>query len=187
AEKPFVLGTHYNGSETSGYHTPGNDQKVIHTRSGTKIILNDAQGSVFIEDPSGNTWTMDGQGNINVNAPKTFSVNCTDMEVNVSNNYTTTVGVNKSTNVGMNQTISVGATSSETVTGAKSLTVGLSMLTHITGKLDEYIGGDVHSETKGGKNIVNSEKGIVINSEGSIDKNAKKGVNVNSAEKTKNH
>ncbi|MCH4830223.1 hypothetical protein [Flavobacterium columnare] len=27
--------------------------KAIHTRSGTKIILNDAQGSVFIEDPSG--------------------------------------------------------------------------------------------------------------------------------------
>ncbi|ANO49581.1 Rhs element Vgr protein [Flavobacterium columnare] len=39
AEKPFVLGTHYNGSETSGYHTSGNDVKAIHTRSGTKIIL----------------------------------------------------------------------------------------------------------------------------------------------------
>ncbi|WP_240665148.1 hypothetical protein [Flavobacterium columnare] len=47
--------------------------KAIHTRSGTKIILNDAQGSVFIEDPSGNTWTMDRQGNISVNAPKNFT------------------------------------------------------------------------------------------------------------------
>ncbi|MFP3835890.1 phage baseplate assembly protein V, partial [Chryseobacterium sp. SIMBA_028] len=69
AEKPFVAGTHYNGSETSSYHTSGNDKKVIHTRSGTKIILNDAEGSVFIEDPSGNTYLMDGAGNINVNAP----------------------------------------------------------------------------------------------------------------------
>jgi len=75
AEKPFVMGTHYNGSETSSYHTSGNDKKVIHTRSGTKIILNDAEGSVFIEDPSGNTYLMDGQGNINVNAPKNFTVN----------------------------------------------------------------------------------------------------------------
>ena len=73
AEKPFVMGTHYNGSETSSYHTSGNDKKVIHTRSGTKIILNDADGSVFIEDPSGNTYLMDGNGNINVNAPKNMS------------------------------------------------------------------------------------------------------------------
>ncbi len=40
-------------------------KKVIHTRSGTKIILNDAEGSVFIEDPSGNTYLMDGARNIN--------------------------------------------------------------------------------------------------------------------------
>ena len=64
------MGTHYNGGETSSYHTRGNDKKVIHTRSGTKIILNDAEGSVFIEDPSGNTYLMDGAGNINVNAVK---------------------------------------------------------------------------------------------------------------------
>ena len=47
---------------------------MIHTRSGTKIILNDAEGSVFIEDPSGNTYLMDGQGNINVSAPKNISL-----------------------------------------------------------------------------------------------------------------
>ena len=28
-----------------------------------------------MEDPSGNTWFMDGQGNISVNAPKNFTVN----------------------------------------------------------------------------------------------------------------
>ncbi|MFK7115062.1 phage baseplate assembly protein V, partial [Flavobacterium oreochromis] len=67
AEKSFVLDTHYNGSETSGYHSLNNDQKIIHTRSGTKIILNDAQGCVFIEDPSGNRYE---QENININTPK---------------------------------------------------------------------------------------------------------------------
>jgi type VI secretion system secreted protein VgrG len=75
AEKPYVLGAMYNGSESSSYSTAGNDQKVIQTRSGTKIIMNDAIGSVFIEDPSGNTWLMDGKGNISVNAPKNFTVN----------------------------------------------------------------------------------------------------------------
>jgi len=74
AEKPFVLGAMYNGSASSEYYTQGNDQKVIHTRSGTKMIFNDAKGSIFIEDPSGNTWMMDGEGNISVNAPKNFSL-----------------------------------------------------------------------------------------------------------------
>ena len=75
AEKPYVLGAMYNGNESSGYNTAGNDKKVIQTRSGTKIIMNDAIGSVFIEDPSGNTWFMDGEGSISLNAPKNFTVN----------------------------------------------------------------------------------------------------------------
>ena len=95
AEKPFVMGTHYNGSETSSYHTSGNDKKVIHTRSGTKIILNDAEGSIFIEDPSGNTYLMDGNGNINVNAPKNFTLNAGE-------NITMTAGKDVSVSAGNN-------------------------------------------------------------------------------------
>lgn len=95
AEKPFVMGTHYNGSETSSYHTSGNDKKVIHTRSGTKVILNDAEGSVFIEDPSGNTYLMDGAGNINVNAPKNFTLNAGE-------NITMTAGKDVSVSAGNN-------------------------------------------------------------------------------------
>lgn len=83
AEKPFVLGAMYNGSASSNYYTSGNDQKVIHTRSGTKMIFNDAAGSVFIEDPSGNTWKMDGDGNIEVNAPKNFTLTAGE-NVNIS-------------------------------------------------------------------------------------------------------
>ncbi|HEX8577658.1 MAG TPA: phage baseplate assembly protein V [Flavobacterium sp.] len=75
ADKPYVIGAHYNGKQSSGYSTPGNDQKAIHTRSGCKIIFNDAEKSIHIEDPCGNTWTMDGKGNISVHAPKNFTVN----------------------------------------------------------------------------------------------------------------
>ncbi|AMA48075.1 hypothetical protein AX766_04780 [Flavobacterium covae] len=63
----------YIDSEISGYETGGNDNKVIQTRSGCKVIINDAQGSIHLEVPSGNTWTMDRQGNISVNAPKNFT------------------------------------------------------------------------------------------------------------------
>lgn len=93
AEKPFVLGAMYNGSASSEYYTQGNDQKVIHTRSGTKMIFNDAEGSIFIEDPSGNTWKMDGEGNIEVNAPKNFSLTAGE-------NITIKAGKNISSNAG---------------------------------------------------------------------------------------
>jgi type VI secretion system secreted protein VgrG len=95
AERPYILGTNYNGSESSGYNTSGNDQKVIHTRSGTKMIFNDAEGSIFIEDPSGNTWKMDGQGNISVNAPKNFTLNAGEnVNITAGKNVTVSAGEN---------------------------------------------------------------------------------------------
>jgi len=38
----------------------------LQTRSGTKVLLNDAAGSVFVEDKDGNSMMMDGAGNITV-------------------------------------------------------------------------------------------------------------------------
>ncbi|QYS92318.1 hypothetical protein JJC04_07420 [Flavobacterium covae] len=43
----------YIDSEISGYATGGNDNKVIQTRSGCKVIINDTQGSIHLKDPSG--------------------------------------------------------------------------------------------------------------------------------------
>ena len=108
AEKPYVLGSMYNGNESSGYNTEGNDQKVIQTRSGTKIIMNDAIGSILIEDPSGNTWLMDGKGNIDINAPKNMTLTVGDnLTINVGKNMTTTVGSNMDTQVGEDKSTKV--------------------------------------------------------------------------------
>ena len=101
AEKPYIIGTQYNGKQSSGYSTPDNDRKVIHTRSGTKIMFNDAEGSVFIEDPSGNTWLMDGKGNIKVHAPK-------DIIFTAGKNITMTAGMNITSSAGMNISESAG-------------------------------------------------------------------------------
>jgi type VI secretion system secreted protein VgrG len=100
-EKPFIIGTQYNGNEISGYNTAGNDQKVIHTRSGTKMIFNDAQGSIFIEDPSGNTWLMDGEGNISVNAPNNITMVA-------GKNITFSAGENINQSAGINIASSAG-------------------------------------------------------------------------------
>ena len=90
AERPFVLGAHYNGAAKSGYKPT---TKAIHTQSGTKILLNDAEGSVRIEDASRNIYEMDGQGNINLYAPNNICMNAgKNFDLSVGNNLNFTIG-----------------------------------------------------------------------------------------------
>lgn len=84
---------------------------MIQTRSGTKIIFNDAQGkgSILIEDPSGNKMFMDGEGNISVHAPKNFSVHAgEDIKLSAGKNMVTNVGIDQTTSVGKNSSTQVG-------------------------------------------------------------------------------
>jgi type VI secretion system secreted protein VgrG len=177
AEKPYVLGAMYNGSESSSYSTAGNDQKVIQTRSGTKIIMNDAIGSVFIEDPSGNTWMMDGKGNISVNAPNDISMNAggsismtagQNINSSATLNITENAGVNKSTSAGMMHNLFVG---------------GNSML-RVMGSFLERIEGSKTSHTEKERNVT-AEKKIQTNTSGTTQHHADKEVQHNSSEKTK--
>lgn len=138
-EKPYILGTKYNGKELSGYGgTANNDLKVIQTRSGTKIKLNDAEGSIFIEDPSGNTWFMDGQGNIEVRAPKNI-----DMFA------------------GENMTVQVGNTMTFNVGNQAILNIMQKMLVN-TPFMQQLIADYFH--TQAGKALLNSENEIKIES-----------------------
>lgn len=109
--KPYVLGTVYHGRAGNSFSNPGNDIKTIQTRSGTKIRMDDAAGSVFVEDPSGNTWFMDGNGNISVQAPHNIRINAgqdiqlnagQNMEINVGNDFSHIIG-NKALLLAMNQ------------------------------------------------------------------------------------
>ena len=101
------------------------------------------------------------------------------MNINVGENMTTSVGMNKSDSIGMNNTESVGAMKMTSVVGDASM--------FITGKLTEIIEGDVHSETKKGKTIFNSDGGLETNSQGTIFRFAEKEIRHNSQEKSKNH
>jgi len=179
AEKPFVMGTHYNGSESSSYHTSGNDKKVIHTRSGTKIILNDAEGSVFIEDPSGNTYLMDGQGNINVSAPGNMTLTAGEnLNISVGQNLTTNVGMNSTETVGMNKTVGVGM--------MKMMSIGTDFITNVVGKLTHYVKGDLETFAEK-EHKLTTLKGVQVQSEGKIEQHSKKEVQNNSGEKSKNY
>lgn len=168
-EKPYVLGTHYNGAKSSGYSTGDNSIKAIHTRSG-HIIKFTEDDSILITDKSGNEIHLDTRGsNINITAPETMTLNAKNMNINVGENLTTNVGMNNIENVGMMKTTSVAGDAN----------------VMITGKLMEYIEGDVHSETKAERTEV-SEGKIVQQSKGEMQHHSAKVVRNNSGEKGHN-
>ncbi len=105
AEKPFVMGTHYNGGETSSYHTENNNLKVIKTRSGHTILMNDSEDkmSITILDISGNTIYLDTvKKSITIQAPETIDIICKNLNIKVEENMKTTVGHNQENMIGKN-------------------------------------------------------------------------------------
>ncbi len=71
AQCPYVMGAHYNGQAKSSYATEKNDLKVLQTRSGNRIISDDATGDITIESQKGQTIAViHGDGNIRFKAPK---------------------------------------------------------------------------------------------------------------------
>ncbi|CAD0003102.1 type VI secretion system Vgr family protein [Flavobacterium salmonis] len=173
AQNPYVLGTQYNGSQSSGYADGQNNVKAIHTRSGIKFILNDGEGSILIEDPSGNTWKMDGQGNIDVNAPKTFSVNAADINLSASKNI--------SVNAGMNISESAGGDKSTTVGLMHTLSIGVDYMVNVTGKLFENVIGERKSQSK---KIINNHESHEMNIEKNKNVHTEGEFKINSTEKS---
>lgn len=83
-DRPFVMGGMFHGGTGLGGGAQ-NHMRSIQTKSGIKVLMNDNEKSVTILDPSGNTYFMDGNGNIEVTAPK-------NMTFNAGENLTITAG-----------------------------------------------------------------------------------------------
>ena len=178
AEKPFVMGTHYNGSETSGYGTSDNSIKAIRTRSGHILKFTEGE-SIILTDKSGNIMTFDTVGsNITVTAPETMTFNCKNMNINVGENMTKNVGMNSTETVGMNKTVGVGM--------VNMLNVGMDFMTNVVGKMVEFITGNKESHTEKDRLRVANGK-ITVQSNDVYEQHAKKVVKNNSGEKSKNH
>ena len=83
AERPFVVGSNYNGKEYSPFHNTNNDIKAIQTRSGHKLIFTEDE-SILLSDKNGNTLRFDTQGkNIEISAPESISL-CAGKDINLS-------------------------------------------------------------------------------------------------------
>ncbi|QQQ27978.1 hypothetical protein [Chryseobacterium indoltheticum] len=85
-----------------------------------------------------------------------------------------TIGMNRNQSIELNATQSVGAVKITSVIGDTSM--------FIKGKLTEMIEGDVTSEVKQGKTVVNSDQGVETTSNISISKHTQKEVQNNSGE-----
>jgi uncharacterized protein involved in type VI secretion and phage assembly len=105
--RPYVMGSLFHGKNAAGGGA-NNAIKSIITRSGIKIVFNDDAKSLHIEDPSGNSWDMDGKGNIAVNAPgnitidagETVMLNAKNLEINIEEDVVTMAGKNRQIGTG---------------------------------------------------------------------------------------
>ncbi|AZA73115.1 type VI secretion system Vgr family protein [Chryseobacterium indoltheticum] len=185
-DRPFVMGGMFHGGIGLGGGI-NNHMRSIQTKSGIKVLMNDDEKSVTILDPSGNTYFMDGKGNITVTAPNDMNFNAGgNMNISVGQNMTTTVGANQSNTVGMNKTENVTMNFSESVGAMKNVGVLGSFFTNVTGKLTHYVKGDM--ETFGEKeHKLISLQGIEVSSKGNVEHHAEKEVKNNSGEKSKNY
>ncbi|MDN3675165.1 phage baseplate assembly protein V [Flavobacterium branchiarum] len=178
AQYPYVIGTQYNGKESSGHATPKNDIKVIQTRSGCKIVINDATGSILTQDKAGSTIFQDGQGNVITDAIKDFIVNAQNIDLNASKSITTTAAMNISESAGVDKSTTVGM--------MLNTTVGRDNIINTAGSFIENIQGDLKSHTQKERQEV-ATKGIDTSAEGAITKHSKKEMQNNSTEKSKSN
>jgi type VI secretion system secreted protein VgrG len=167
----------YNGKQKSGFATPNNDLKVIQSRIGCKIVMNDTTGSVLTQDAFGNKVFMDGKGNTTIDASN-------DITINAGKNMSINVGQNLTIHAGMNISETAGANKNSDIKGLYSLKVGLNYMIHVLGKMNIFSKGDIESHTDKQMSEI-AKDGISTNSEGAIEKHSKKEIKVNSTEKSK--
>ncbi|GEN71448.1 type VI secretion system Vgr family protein [Chryseobacterium lathyri] len=145
---PFAMGGMFHGKVGLGGGVD-NHLKSIQTRSGIKVLMNDAEKSVTIKDPSGNTYFMDGQGNIHVTAPKNMTFTAgEDMQISVGRNMTTKIGQDSTMHIGNDHTESITKRYTQTSEN-KSVTVKQDQ-TESTGNKFKSISGEADIQTSKG-------------------------------------
>jgi type VI secretion system secreted protein VgrG len=89
--KPYIIGSVYHGNAKTDFSNDDNDVKAIQTRSGNKMIMNDKEGSIFVEDKDGNNMKMDGEGNIKVKSNETIVFECGEAKIELKKDGTVNI------------------------------------------------------------------------------------------------
>ncbi|GAA3508396.1 phage baseplate assembly protein V [Aquimarina addita] len=179
SERPYVSGSFFNGNKRPDrWGTKDNDLKVIKTKSGHTIELNDTKQSesITITDKKGNNIVIDTAGEtISINALKDISINAGEnIQISAGKNISISAGENFDTNAGKN--VSLVAGGNMELNSAGNMIEKSDNRTDIiqkdfsrqSGISDEYA-NEVH--------LISAEENLTIQSS--------KSININSAEKSK--
>lgn len=163
-DRPFVMGGMFHGGVGLGGGVD-NRVKSIQTRSGHRIVFTEDE-SIIITDKSGNKIHLDTAGsNITITAPETMTLNCKNMNINVTENMTTTVGMNKSNSVGMNIMETAGANIWQNATLDYSLNA--TNILKVASENYSYEANDIHKNAMEGIEVA-ATKDYIQNSEQTI-------------------
>lgn len=163
-DRPFVMGGMFHGGVGLGGGVD-NRVKSIQTRSGHRIVFTEDE-SIIITDKSGNKIHLDTTGsNITITAPETMTLNCKNMNINVTENMTTTVGMNKSNSVGMNIMETAGANIWQNATLDYSLNA--TNILKVASENYSYEANDIHKNAMEGIEVA-ATKDYIQNSEQTI-------------------
>jgi Rhs element Vgr protein len=81
ATQPYVMGTVHHGKAKTEFGNAENDIKALQTRSGIKVIMNDKEGSLTLEDKNGNSVQMDGEGTVTMKAKDKMVFECGETKI----------------------------------------------------------------------------------------------------------
>ena len=168
------MGSLFNGTTGAGGQSQ-NHLKSIFTRGGSTITFNELDNSILVKDPSGNTWFMDGAGNISVTAPKNFTVNAGE-------NIMMTAGKNVSVSAGDDMDHSAGKNITQTAGNDLSQSA-MGNITEMSNNRTEMVEKDFIRQADTSNEIA-SEVTIFSQKE-NMTLQSGKTVEVNSAEKSK--
>jgi type VI secretion system secreted protein VgrG len=159
--KPYIIGAVYHGKANTTFSNAGNDVKALQTRSGTKLIMNDKDGSVLVEDKDGNSILLDGAGNITVKANKTVTIDATD-QITFKTKVISMEAVDQIT---MNSKILDGQfTETATLFGNNEMNVDSAKDVNVTAGNKVTVGGNVEVDVYGKTKVaLDSEGGVEVN------------------------
>lgn len=177
---PFVMGGMFHGKNGLGGGVQ-NHMRSIQTKSGIKVLMNDNEKSVAILDPSGNTYFMDGNGNINITAPNKITMDATDIHMNANNNFDINVGNNMTSIVGNTAMMNI---MQKMLINSPILLQTITELFHaqaaktiINTENELFIQAKETSVAGTQKLFMHSDENTIVNSKGVVDMHGKQGNN----------
>lgn len=104
--QPYIIGAVFHGQANTNFGNGGNDVKTIQSRSGSRVVMNDSDGSMHVADSNGNNMHMDGNGNLTIEASASIKLQCGDHLIELKSDGTINANGNNITITGTDITTS---------------------------------------------------------------------------------